>query len=110
MRARETAFRLLSIGVCAVLFMASFKILFYAHVWVWPRFAGPNVTVMGATGYSMGGPLVFSALAAIPASFMPGFKSVPGRYFFAWGVLLLCLSALNAFRVYTTVSGATSPG
>ena len=66
------------------------------------------MTVMSATGYSLGGAILWPLIGAVAASFIPGFKRLPGRFFVAFGGLMFCFSAFEAYRIWVAVQANIS--
>jgi hypothetical protein len=97
---------LLCAAALAVLVVGSFQVLFRVFAWAGPAYASGETTIMGATGYAMARPMVFSLLAAIPVSYIPKFRSIPGRYLLAWGVLLFLFCSFSAIRIYSLASSS----
>jgi hypothetical protein len=89
--------------------VSCFYLLSSVHRWAWPRYWGPSVNVMSATGYSLGGPLWRSLAIAVPLAFLPRFRQVPGRYMLAAAILLVIFSGFEAYLVYSRTEAGNSP-
>src|SRR6187551_3683999 len=106
MQRRKVISWLLCAATFAVLTVASFQALFRVLSWAGPAYGNGEPTLMGATGGAMARPMELALLLAIPASFIPKVRNIPGRYLLALGVLLFLFSCLNAYRIYALASGS----
>jgi hypothetical protein len=106
MQKRQIVSWFLCAAVFAVLAVGSFQILFRVLAWAGPAYGGGEPTLMGATGRAMARPLLLSLLTAIPASYIPRFRDIPGRYLIAWGALFFSFCSFSAIRIYLLASGS----
>jgi hypothetical protein len=106
MQKRKIISWLLCAGAFTVLAASSSRIVFRVLAWAGPAYGYGESTLMGATGASMATPFLASLLAAIPVSYIPKFKNIPGRYLLALGVLFFLFCSINALRIYSQASGS----